>query len=262
MSNSGHLSFDMNHQFTGQLSPAERQRNITKIFGNDPLLIDEYLKTLSDKHLIALLNAFADIPEYRKRIFRTIYLRYYQQTFKFSLKKTNNKAEAEAVFSITWNIVLNKLYQYDCDAGQPKIQSWLFAIIRNQALKLYKDSDYETDLDVNDEGTWAVYKDKFSYIDQKLEYGFNYSQDYYSEQIKNDADVIVAATLKEMKPRDRKLITLYYFPPPITTEELAKIMKMTPGATRTALNRARNKFRSIIDDYEIGTFSKRFSDEG
>lgn len=52
--------------------------------------------------------------------------------------------------------------------------------------------------------------------------------------------------LKQLNPRDRAIIYLFYYEG-YKTEEIAKIMKMTSSAVRTALSRARNKLKIILE---------------
>lgn len=80
------------------------------------------------------------------------------------------------------------------------------------------------------------------------------SQAWYKNTQALDEQIIYAQdekpdlefALKQLNPRDRAIIYLFYYEG-YKTEEIAKIMKMTSAAVRTALSRARNKLKVILE---------------
>lgn len=140
--------------------------------------------------------------------------KYSKTVYKIAYSIVQNKDDADDVFQ---NVFLKYIKKHPRFNDETHEKAWLIRVTMNTAKSFVSQ---------------AWYKNTESISEQLV----------YAQNDKFDLDFAI----KQLNPRDRTIIYLFYYEG-YKTDEIAKIMKMTSAAVRTALSRTRNKLKIILE---------------
>ena len=140
--------------------------------------------------------------------------KYSKTVYKTAYSIVQNKDDAEDVFQNVFLRYIKKHPRFNDEAHE---KAWFIRVTVNAAKSFVSQAWYKN--------TEAISE-----------------QIVYAQNDKFDLDFAI----KQLNPRDRTIIYLFYYEG-YKTDEIAKIMKMTSAAVRTALSRTRNKLKIILE---------------
>ena len=140
--------------------------------------------------------------------------KYSKTVYKIAYSIVQNKDDAEDVFQNVFLKYIKKHHRFNDETHE---KAWFIRVTVNTAKSFVSQ---------------AWYKNTESISEQLV----------YAQNDKFDLDFAI----KQLNPRDRTIIYLFYYEG-YKTDEIAKIMKMTSAAVRTALSRTRNKLKVILE---------------
>lgn len=140
--------------------------------------------------------------------------KYSKTVYKIAYSIVQNKDDADDVFQ---NVFLKYIKKHPRFNDETHEKAWFIRVTMNTAKSFV---------------IQAWYKNTEAISEQLV----------YAQNDKFDLDFAI----KQLNPRDRTIIYLFYYEG-YKTDEIAKIMKMTSAAVRTALSRTRNKLKIILE---------------
>ena len=140
--------------------------------------------------------------------------KYSKTVYKIAYSIVQNKNDADDVFQ---NVFLKYIKKHPRFNDETHEKAWFIRVTVNTAKSFVSQAWYKN--------TEAISE-----------------QIVYAQNDKFDLDFAI----KQLNPRDRTIIYLFYYEG-YKTDEIAKIMKMTSAAVRTALSRTRNKLKVILE---------------
>ena len=140
--------------------------------------------------------------------------KYSKTVYKTAYSIVQNKSDADDVFQ---NVFMKYIKKHPRFNDETHEKAWFIRVTVNAAKSFV---------------TQAWYRNTESISEQ-------------TEYVQNDKTDLDFA-MKQLNPRDRAIIYLFYYEG-YKTDEIAKMMKMTSVAVRTALSRARNKLKVIFE---------------
>ena len=140
--------------------------------------------------------------------------KYSKTVYKTAYSIVQNKDDADDVFQNVFLKYIKKHPQFNDETHE---KAWFIRVTVNTAKSFVSQ---------------AWYKNTEAISEQLV----------YAQNDKFDLDFAI----KQLNPRDRTIIYLFYYEG-YKTDEIAKIMKMTSAAVRTALSRTRNKLKIILE---------------
>ncbi len=140
--------------------------------------------------------------------------KYSKTVYKIAYSIVQNKSDADDIFQ---NVFLKYIRKHPRFNDETHEKAWFIRVTMNTAKSFVSQ---------------AWYKNTEAISEQLV----------YAQNDKFDLDFAI----KQLNPRDRTIIYLFYYEG-YKTDEIAKIMKMTSAAVRTALSRTRNKLKIILE---------------
>ncbi len=160
--------------------------------------------------------------------FRLLYERYFKLLFGFICQKTHTIQDAEDITSEVWLAVVVGLSEF---SHQSSFKNWLFGIARHKLMDYYR-QQYRQPLQSL---TPEIEKTLAAPIKKKV-----------VDQIDPQLRLQLSSILKQLSPKDQKLLTLRILQN-LSVKETAAKLRMTPGAVKTAFHRAIKRARTLID---------------
>ncbi len=163
-----------------------------------------------------------------REAFGLLYDQMYAPLFRYCIRRTGNRSLAEDLTSTVFLNIANNI------AGFPgttylDFRRWAFVIATNEIKANYRKSSRREEL-------LAA-----AATDGRL--GVSETEDT-SQQQADDIDEVQAAIMR-LPERDQTIITLRFFSE-LAYEDIGHILKLSPGAVRTAASRALEKVRDEV----------------
>ncbi|HEY5108051.1 MAG TPA: sigma-70 family RNA polymerase sigma factor [Acidimicrobiales bacterium] len=156
----------------------------------------------------------------------TLYRRVYPSMLAYAERRVSSKEEAQDAVSEALTRTVAGMDRLADTGATP--ESWLFGVLRHVVLDRQRSSYRRRDLPVHREVT----------PDGPLE-----------SAVVGDEQATVKAAFAVLPDRDRELLELRVVAG-LSSEEVATILDMKPGAVRTAQARALDKLRAVLDRSE------------
>jgi RNA polymerase sigma-70 factor (ECF subfamily) len=170
--------------------------------------------------------------------FKILVERYLQNVYTFCLRYTGSPADAEDAAQETFVKAWRNLNRFNTSKA---LKTWLFAIAKNSATDLLRKrrAVHFSQFDTSDDGN--VLTDTLADTEPLPEELFS------RKSLANE----VRASLEQLKPRDRTLLSLRY-EEELSFEEIARLLKMSPNTVRSLHRRAlillRKQFQKEVDN--------------
>lgn len=155
-----------------------------------------------------------------------LYKTYYRQMYNTSLRILNDSAEAEDVMQDSFLDAFTKLADY---TGEGNFGGWLRRIVVNNSLDALKKR--KRVLQLTDENVEAEEPQYDTTVEENV--------DYKIEEIKN--------AVSQLQDDYRTIISLFLFEG-YDHEEIAQILNISYGASRTRYSRARQKLLGVLTE--------------
>ncbi len=162
--------------------------------------------------------------------FEEIYNTYYTKVFRYILKHTDTREDAEDIASRVFMSCYRNFDTYD--PGKSSESTWLFVITRNALKNYYRDKKPETSIESSD------------FAEPASENDFNKALEYV------EIRKILAAALQELDPEKRKIVILRYFGNK-SHREISAITGVSEVNVRVIINRSLKKLRKNFEENNV-----------
>lgn len=156
-----------------------------------------------------------------KEAFETLYRKYYAKVFSLSRGVLLDSDEAADITQEIFTLVFRNLPRFNRSS---KFSTWLFRVAINRSIQ---------------EGRKRRFKNKPLELTEVLEQPA-------PETKQEQSDPTVQATMAQLAPQDRAILTLFYWQE-LSLNEIADSMSINLNAAKTRLYRARERFRVIYE---------------
>jgi RNA polymerase sigma factor (sigma-70 family) len=178
----------------------------------------------SDELLVKRFNA-GD-----KKTLQTIYDMYFNHLFYFAYRITQNRAEAEDIAVVTLEVLLRRHTDF---ATMPNIKAFLFITVRNKCLK-YID---------------ATKRHRTS--EKELSILFDEKDDYVlAQMVRSEFLMEVYREIESLPPVRKKVFKLFYIDG-LDSQEIARLLRMTPAAVYNNKLKALKQLRCLLFDKKL-----------
>jgi RNA polymerase sigma-70 factor, ECF subfamily len=179
-----------------------------------------------------------------ERAFTELVKRYESTVYSFAYKVCRNEEKAEETLQDTFVNVYRKLNQFN---GKAKFSTWLYQIVTNNCLmKRRKSKLQQTSISLNQadntDGNFAA-EESFNAI-QTIPLNTTPQDEYINKELREHLD---SAILK--LPMDQRIVFILRDVEGKSSEETAKILKLSVPAIKSRLRRARVSLRERMQDY-------------
>lgn len=158
-----------------------------------------------------------------------IYETYSDMVYRLAYSRTANRSIAEDVFQTVFLTLVDNIHKLTDDAH---IKNWLIRVTINCCRKTFRHKNNVTYLD-----TLEKEADPSTAEDSSIE----------NAVLKKERTVILKHALQMLQPDEyRDILYLFYYEQ-LSIGQIASILLLTPGATKTKLSRARNSLKKILD---------------
>ena len=162
-----------------------------------------------------------------KLSFEEYFQAYYQQAFRYTMKKVSNLSIAEDITMDTFVACYHKFETFD--PQKAKFATWLYVALNNRIKNYYRDKkDYDCLDDHNDIAG--------SQEDEML-------QSIYLSEMRS----ALATALETLNDIQRQIVIKKYFSN-MSSNEIADDIGTTPGNVRVQLTRAIKKLKEYFED--------------
>lgn len=156
-----------------------------------------------------------------------VYQLFAGKLFALSLKYSSNYQDAEDVLQDSFITVFNKIHQYE---NKGSFEGWLKRIVINKALQKYRE---KTPLRLIKEEQNLENKEEFIYdIDETI------------------IDVNFLLELIQQLPDRYRLVFNLYVLDNFSHKDIAKMLEISEGTSKSNLSRARSILKQKIEDYQ------------
>lgn len=162
-----------------------------------------------------------------KKAFEYYFEMYYQQAFKYTVKKVSDTSVAEDLVMDTFLICHQKFEEFDPERA--KFATWLYVILNNKIKNYYRD------------------KKEVIPLEDYPELVENAEDDMLAAIQIGQLRTILAEALEQLPELQRKLIILKYFQGR-NSNEIALECGLTPGNVRVQLARSMKKLKKYFDN--------------
>ncbi len=161
--------------------------------------------------------------------YRSLVERYQKYVFTITYNVLKNREEAEEAAQDVFIKVYRTLASFE---RKSKFSTWLYTIAYRTALDYQKKKKYNTRSIDSEESYLQIEDTKSKNPDQSMH------QEDLKEKLK--------AAIRELKPGDASVITLFYLHEK-SVQEVAQIMDLTVSNVKTKLHRLREALRSQLE---------------
>lgn len=159
--------------------------------------------------------------------FENYFCRYYNQAFKFSLKKVSNPQIAE---DLTMDAFVSCYQKFDdFDRQKASFATWLYVVLNNKIKNYYR--DHKTIIDIDE------CSDLLNSQDDEM------IQAMYICEMRN----ALALAMETLNETQKQIVVKKYFRN-MSSNEIAVDIGSTPGNVRVQLTRAIKKLKEYFED--------------
>lgn len=158
--------------------------------------------------------------------------KYEQTVYNFAFKVCRNKDKAEHAMQETFMSMVKSISQF---SGKSKLSTWLYTIVSNHCLMQARSDKSKFHDSLDDEET---YVDEGSIVEWKV------TPEKVAEN--NELKAILDEAIQKL-PQDYKIVFLLRDIEGLSTDETAKIVKLSIPAVKSRLHRARAFLRNELD---------------
>jgi RNA polymerase sigma-70 factor (ECF subfamily) len=149
-----------------------------------------------------------------------------------------NREEAEDLIQDIFIKVYRNLNGFDTNL---KFSTWVYRIAHNEIISQYRkkrQSRFSIELDADDEEARSI----AGFLTDAL----NVESDY----LDREKAKTVRTALEELPSKYRDIIVMHYFED-LSYREISDILQKPPGSVATLLNRAKDRFKKIAEQYQL-----------
>ena len=196
-------------------------------------------KDFSDERLIALAR------DGNQAAFTALVRRYESTVWRFAYKLSRNEQTAAELFQDTFVNVFRKLHQFD---GSSKFSTWLYAIVANNyRMELRKRQTLQKSLEV-------PVPDGFMDVPDRDEHGEKVQtipswRETPLHGVMNKELRLQLNRAMERLPEEYRIVFTLRDVEELSTEETARILKLSEAAVKSRLHRARAFLREQLHPY-------------
>jgi RNA polymerase sigma factor (sigma-70 family) len=159
------------------------------------------------------------------KAFEVLYKRYYRVLLGIALRYAGNLSEAEDVLQDSFIKVFHSIGSY---SGKGSFEGWLKRIVQNTAINSYRSRiKFDLYVDLSDQED-KISDDGLSAVFEKL----------------NTKDAI---GLLNSMPEGYRLVINLYFIDGYSHKEIAEMLNITPGTSKSQLFKAKNYLRNLVE---------------
>ncbi len=153
--------------------------------------------------------------------FQTMVERYSASLYRLAYSYLSNRQDAEDVLQ---EVFLKFLQRRPVFPAEEQCRAWLMTVTANQCRDLLR----------------SPWRRRVGELQE--------AQGFSAPEAETHPEV--AAALRQLAPKDRAVVYLFYYEE-LPTKEIAAILRMTDSAVRTRLSRAREKLKDLLggDDH-------------
>ena len=180
--------------------------------------------TISDEVLVKRFN------EGDARAMQAIYDMYFTHLFYFAYRITQNRAEAEDIAVVTLEILLRRNTDF---LTMPNIKAFLFITVRNKCLK-YIDAEKRHRRSETELSTLQDEKDDY----------------VLAQMVRSEFLMEVYREIESLPPVRKKVFKLFYIDG-LDSQEIARLLRMTPAAVYNNKLKALKQLRNVLFDKKL-----------
>ncbi len=175
----------------------------------------------------AYYNQLAEKAKYDKEAFGDIYDYYFPRVYSFILAKVKNSHQADDIISSTFERVLLKLDDYNCQRGA--FSTWIFRIAINEMNNAFRKTKNRHE---------AAWEDFFNPADSR----------HTPEQklVVDEGDGQLLVAMEKLGERERKIVLLKYFAG-MSNKEIAEMLELTATNVGVVLHRSLDKLKKLLE---------------
>ncbi len=170
-----------------------------------------------------------EMPQ-KKLAFEAYFDMYYQQAFKYTVKKISNFDLAEDLVMDSFSRCYQNFEKFD--PNRAKFVTWFYVVLNNNIKNFYRDHKDHELLE--------------NHLELSVQVGDEMLETLYITELRD----LLAKALKELPDLQRKIIILKYFKNK-TSNEIALECGMTPGNVRVQLSRTIDKIKDYFEKNNV-----------
>ncbi|OQP59674.1 hypothetical protein A3860_36505 [Niastella vici] len=178
----------------------------------------------SDELLVKRFN------EGDKKALQTIYDMYFTHLFYFAYRLTQNRAEAEDIAVVTLEILLRRHTDF---VTMPNIKAFVFITVRNKCLKFLDASKRHR---ASEQELGILSDEKDDYV--------------LAQMVRSEFLMEVYREIEELPPVRKKVFKLFYIDG-LDSQEIARLLRMTPAAVYNNKLKALKQLRNVLFDKKL-----------
>lgn len=178
----------------------------------------------SDEMLVKRFNAG------EKKALQTIYDMYFTHLFYFAYRITQNRAEAEDISVVTLEVLLRRHTDF---LTMPNIKAFVFITVRNKCLK-YLDATKRHRASEQELGILSDEKDDY----------------VLAQMVRSEFLMEVYREIEELPPVRKKVFKMFYIDG-LDSQEIARLLSMTPAAVYNNKLKALKQLRNVLFDKKL-----------
>lgn len=165
-----------------------------------------------------------------KLAFESYFKTYYQQAFKYTVKKVSDVQAAEDLVMDAFVSCHQKFDEFDPERA--KFATWLYVILNNKIKNYYRD------------------KKEYESLDDYPELITGEENELASAVYIGDMRKVLADALQQLNETQRKIVILKYFKGK-DSNEIALECGISPGNVRVQLSRIMNRLKKYFDEQNV-----------
>lgn len=178
----------------------------------------------SDELLVKRFN------EGDKKALQTIYDMYFTHLFYFAYRITQNRAESEDIAVVTLEVLLRRHTDF---LTMPNIKAFVFITVRNKCLK-YLDATKRHRASEQELGILSDEKDDY----------------VLAQMVRSEFLMEVYREIEGLPPVRKKVFKLFYIDG-LDSQEIARLLRMTPAAVYNNKLKALKQLRNALFDKKL-----------
>lgn len=160
--------------------------------------------------------------------FEEYFQTYYQQAFRYTLKKVSNSSIAEDITMDTFVACYRQFESFD--PRKAKFATWLYVALNNRIKNYYRDQKDVDNLEDHEDAVDLAEDEIFQSI-------------YLSEM-----RLALARAMETLNETQKQIVIKKYFKN-LSSSEIAEDLRSTPGNVRVQLTRAIKKLKEYFEEH-------------
>lgn len=181
-----------------------------------------------------------DLKQAREEAFDTFLDRYGDRLYRFAARMCRNDEDARDVVQETLIALFRSLKTY---RGEGRFQTWLFTIASNACRKMKRRGKFDPDEEIS--------LDQLLPGDQEAARIFDVADESPTPEaalLNAELKAVVEAAIADLPPKYRIVLVLRDMEQ-LSTDEVARILRLSPEAVKSRLHRARLSVRQKLMQY-------------